>query len=618
MSDAKVMSEQMFCAKQKIYSSLPQRNVGIEIDDEKKVWTLYKKKKKATSSSATPSPIISNSTAEKTPRMSHKRMKDCKTLEEAMEAIVAMSKERLETRDLVAFWAVAPRLLIEFAHSPAREHYSASKELEAIWNVTLQSIESLNPQELATMTLGLGKIMNMARADDRGGSFPEELGGLLSGPDHVLDRIATRAMTIMPEFDPRTVANLAYAYAVAGYSPKTNDKRALFDHLAGQNNSLLRAFTPQGLTNILWAYSTLGTSNSSLFQEAGNVVVSLEELDIFNQQHLSNILWSYETAKELHPKLFQKVADHIVSLDHLNNFTPRTCSTILSAFATANDSQPKLFEKIACHILSRDNLSEFREQDLCDISWAYATAGQSNPRLFLKIAKAAVARQNEFSPEGIVHILWAHASMGEVDNDIFSSFLPSVTNILQHCSSKQLANISWAYAVSNVAAPSVFNASFTNACHEKENEYADENLRQLHQWQLWQEELQSDIGLPPSLQKKCYEAFISRRSEPSMMQKEVLAEMLSMGLQSKTQTLVKCGYRLDAVVDVNGKKIGIEVDDLSRFAGRKFAGGTVLKQRQVTNLEGIRVASVPYWEWQELGSHHRKKQAYLQLLLGIF
>ena len=75
--------------------------------------------------------------------------------------------------------------------------------------------------------------------------------------------------------------------------------------------------------------------------------------------------------------------------------------------------------------------------------------------------------------------------------------------------------------------------------------------------------------------------------------------------------LLKSGYRVDALVQLNGKKIGIEVDGPSHFVGREPAGSTILKRRQIPNIDGIMLLSVPYWEWDELEKDHEKKQKYL-------
>ena len=83
---------------------------------------------------------------------------------------------------------------------------------------------------------------------------------------------------------------------------------------------------------------------------------------------------------------------------------------------------------------------------------------------------------------------------------------------------------------------------------------------------------------------------------------------------------MKSGYRLDALVEVDGKKVAIEVDGPWHFLGKKPTGNTILKHRQVTTLDGIPVVSMPYWEWNKLGKFKKnsdKKEKYLCDLLGL-
>eukprot|EP00804_Cyclotella_cryptica_P029550 CCRYP_020205-RD/>CCRYP_020205-RD protein AED:0.40 eAED:0.38 QI:0/-1/0/1/-1/0/1/0/73 len=70
---------------------------------------------------------------------------------------------------------------------------------------------------------------------------------------------------------------------------------------------------------------------------------------------------------------------------------------------------------------------------------------------------------------------------------------------------------------------------------------------------------------------------------------------------------------LDALVEVNGEAVGIEVDGPSHFAGREPLGKMKLKHRQVLNIEGIRVVSIPYWKWDG----NSNKQEYLKSKLDM-
>ena len=79
------------------------------------------------------------------------------------------------------------------------------------------------------------------------------------------------------------------------------------------------------------------------------------------------------------------------------------------------------------------------------------------------------------------------------------------------------------------------------------------------------------------------------------------------------------GYRIDAIVEVNGKTVGVEVDGPSHFIGkgRSPLARTILKRRQVPSIDGIELVSVPHWEWYKLGKDKVKKQEYLRKLLGL-
>eukprot|EP00985_Skeletonema_marinoi_P009300 scaffold4323_cov133-Skeletonema_marinoi.AAC.2 len=79
------------------------------------------------------------------------------------------------------------------------------------------------------------------------------------------------------------------------------------------------------------------------------------------------------------------------------------------------------------------------------------------------------------------------------------------------------------------------------------------------------------------------------------------------------------GYRIDAIVEVNGKVVAVEVDGPSHFIGegRSPTGSKILKRRQVSLVDGIELVSVPYWEWNKLGEDRKKKQDYLRKKLSL-
>ena len=194
---------------------------------------------------------------------------------------------------------------------------------------------------------------------------------------------------------------------------------------------------------------------------------------------------------------------------------------------------------------------------------------------------------------------------------------PRVVILLDQFSSQELANIAWAYTVVNLDAPGLFNSAFANSLLEKMDSFNIAHLNQLYQWHIWQTKENSNAGLPPVLERQCYEAFTSTEPRISFFQRDVVSVLRSIGLNPTEEVLTQRGYSLDALIEVNGKKVGVEVDGPSHFIGRKPTGSTRLKQRQVANVEGLALVSVPYWEWDVLWESRYKKGDYLRCLLGM-
>ncbi len=285
-------------------------------------------------------------------------------------------------------------------------------------------------------------------------------------------------------------------------------------------------------------------------------------MSVFEPQNIANIVWAFATAGESHTKLFLNLANNIVSHTNLSRFNPQDLSNIVWAYTNAGKSHPQLFKKLAHHVVAQGGLSGFKPQDVSNFIWVYATARESHPLLFQKLADVDITtRTNDFDPQAISNLLWANAAMGQMNRQLFLSFAPTVKSIMGKCSRQDVSNIGWAYTVANVDAPLLFSAYFICVCLEKENDFVVVNLGQLHQWQLWQDELKSDIRLPQSLWAKCQKAFLSILAQPSRLQDDVMSVLTSMGLQPEEEVLSKSGYCIDAPGEANGKKIGVEVED---------------------------------------------------------
>jgi GTPase Era involved in 16S rRNA processing len=435
---------------------------------------------------------------------------------------------------------------------------------------------------------------------------------------HLFEKMANHIFRLdhLSKFKPQELSNTAWAYATAGVSdPNLFEKIA--DHIARLDH--LRYFIPQHLSNTVWAYATAGVNHPQLFEKLANHIVQLDHLREFKPQELSNTVWAYAAAGVNHPQLFEKMANHIVQLDHLRHFKPQALSNIVWAYATAGVNHPQFFEKVAKHIVRLDHLREFNAQDLSNTAWAYATAQVSHPKMFQQVANAAIQREEDFIPQHVANLLWSYATMGIYDKQLFSSFVPIAAKLMDKYNNQNLANIAWAYAIADVDAPTLFNDRFINKCLEKKDGFSIENICQLHQWHLWQTKEKSRNGLPEELQDRCYKEFISEEPTRSKLQDDVVEQLSSIGLNPKEEALMDSGYRIDALVEVNGKTIGVEVDGPFHFIGRSKAplARTILKRRQVPSIDGLELVSVPYWVWNQLGKNQAKKQEYLHRLLGL-
>ncbi|EJK59823.1 hypothetical protein THAOC_19906 [Thalassiosira oceanica] len=300
----------------------------------------------------------------------------------------------------------------------------------------------------------------------------------------------------------------------------------------------------------------------------------------------------------------------------LDSFKPQNLSNTAWAFATAGESHSELFEKIGDHVAGRDSLDSFNPQNLSNTAWAYATARVFHSRLFEKLSTAD-ARKGEFiETQHKSNFLWACATVGYTDERLFSAFAPVMESKLDECNEQELANIAWAYSVANVPSKDLFNEGYVGALAAYEKEFSAKEFRQLHQWQLWQQELESGIELPRSLQEKCRNAFTSQGYSESKLQNDVVNELRATGLDLDEEVLLGSGYRIDALVKVgNGGRVAVEVDGPSHFIQRWPVGSTTLKHRQVARLDCIEVVSVPYWVWNEM-KNSVTKQHYLREKLG--
>jgi len=457
------------------------------------------------------------------------QVKDCKSIKEAVELTHSCLKTGLTTRNLSSFWSVVPQLLQH--HEAANvddDDFELPNQLESLLTQTLEDIESFSYKDLAQTVLGLAKIIKHVGSSDNT-VIPEDsplqlLHTLLIGDDSkskqfIFRHIACASLHILPEFDPRHMSNFIYAFSLADYVPDFDDGSTLFDVLAVEVIPNLIQYNSQDFANTLWAYSTAKENNSTLFQEAGNII-SQSNLDEYKPQELASILWGYATANEPHPLLFNRVGDYISSLNNLNEYKPQELTSLVWSYSTAKEQHPLLFEKVADHIVTSNNMNQYTPQAISNICWAYGASGDSHSNLYKTIADYISSNDNldEFSPHALSNIVRANAiqmkQMYIFADEWHPTLLPQVADYiigldnLNAYVGQDVSNILWSYATAKEKNSALFQKMAEHIISlDNLDDYSAQSLKDI----VWAFATAGESH--PSLFEKIADAAFSRQDE---------------------------------------------------------------------------------------------------------
>jgi len=262
-------------------------------------------------------------------------------------------------------------------------------------------------------------------------------------------------------------------------------------------------------------------------------------------------------------------------------------------------------------------VGEFKPQELANTAWAYATAGHAAPALLDALAAEAAGRVREFNPQELANTAWAYATAGHAAPALLDALAAEAAGRVREFNPQELANTAWAFAVADRPAPVLFGGdTFVQRC-AAERGFVLEHLRQLHQWQLWQEERGAAWPpLTPELAQRCRAAFCEEEGVPSQLQRDVAATLRALELAPREEVRTPQGYSLDAVVSHGGREVAVEVDGPTHFVGRTPTSVTALKRRQL-RAAGWALLPVPYWEWNALGSQAAKQEYLKRALEGL-
>ncbi len=464
--------------------------------------------------------------------------------------------------------------------------------------------------------------------------------------DDVFRSIEVAVLSNLQQFKPSGLSTLAWAYATLGYdvpdlysaiSAKSLQCLDEFnrvdevllvlalsridlplteirDQIFARATSHLSNYDGLDLFNMLIFYVRAGYKSDSWMQAMANEIISRSS-STFPPDMTVGIAHSYASVGCRNPALFKYLLN--ISVNKLEELEPKEVASLAWSFATMEFFDRKFFGALADSCDGRWN--EFDAASLATLAWAYATAMEDRPELFEGIKDAAVDRVDDFSAQGISMLLWACATAGYSDQKLFRSFEETAEMLLNECDSQSLANIAWAYTVADFNPGTLFGPSskFVDIVSEKVDSFNEQGLCQLHQWNIWRKSIRSDSYLPPHIEKQCYDTFRTLPFYSSKLQSDLVSELVSMGIHLEEESCTQSGIRVDALIDLNGEKMAVEVDGPSHFVGRKLTGNSILKHRQVSTVDGISIVSLPYWELNSLETSEDKQQ-YLRTKLGMW
>ena len=313
------------------------------------------------------------------------------------------------------------------------------------------------------------------------------------------------------------------------------------------------------------------------------------------------------------PTLLQPLLD--ATLQQLPRFEPWPLSNTTHGLATLVDKARLVVDEVTWERLaarSVESMGAFNPQDLANTAWAFAKTGQASPALFEAIVAASVPRLRDFKPQALANTAWSFATAGHASPALFEAIAAASVPRLRDFNPQNLANTAWAYAALDAPSAALFGDSrFVDGVVAVERAFSSAQLSQLHQWLLWHEERgEAWPRLPAPLAERCRAAFCAVEGAPSRLQRDVVRALSALGWQPREEVRTDQGYSLDAVVRVDGRDVGVEVDGPSHFVGREPTGATMLKRRQL-RAAGWPLLAVPYWEWNELKGDAARQSEYL-------
>eukprot|EP00965_Chrysotila_dentata_P209945 6185591-Pleurochrysis_carterae.AAC.2 len=276
-------------------------------------------------------------------------------------------------------------------------------------------------------------------------------------------------------------------------------------------------------------------------------------------------------------KLFDELASAAAaSIDHFN---PQDLANTAWTFPTAGHASPALLEA-----------------NLANTVWAFATSGHASPALFEAVARGAIACIFHFKPQELADVAWAFATVGHASPAQFEARSVASDTHVGQFHTQQLANTAWGFALADHSLPDNFTNHLVQGAWGRTTAFA--HLRGT---------LQGSIYIPTA-RALSHAAPGSEHGLCAMTATKIGMQVHASSSPSCAEVALTIGYSIDIVAKWQGVQIDIEVDSPSHFLRRNPNRPLLLQRRQLQNLEGWKLCSMPYWEWDDVSSDAERRQ----------
>jgi len=456
------------------------------------------------------------------------------------------------------------------------------------------------------------------------------------GMEALLDGIAARAARVMGRFRPAELARL-----LGGLAALDHRSPGLFALAAGPAVQMLRHFRPTELVALLGAYAHLRHRAPALFEVAAPV--ALAGLAAGEGNALAELLTACGDTRHTPPSLLlsfsQRIAqDAAAGGGTLAGSGPRAAARAACTFATTghyNMAAMGALARTTAHALRVDFDASDPDADLpaatVSLLWACATLRHEEPGLGALAAHRLAACMERLSPLDVSTAAWALAVLhGDDDGAYVEAFLAAARDAVLASpgafAPRMLCRLLWSHAVFD-ALPDSETLSRLSAPLLGECKLSTEDYCQIYQTALMRglrAPSSADDGLPTALREAAKRHWEDAAAlvTPSDFHLEVYSALLRLGLECELEWRSPNGaFFVDIMLRLPcGEELLLEVDGPRHFSAsipHKPLGSTCLRRRLVTALTGQQVLSVPFFEWNGVGSSAREKERYLLAKLGI-